>query len=104
MDFRPPANKMVAAAAARSRGEFAVPVLKVGEIVRNLQVIECECTEADILKPTAQHFQRTCYVLLEALGGVTREQLERPIWTQDIVEHAELHTEAVTWMGFFTRM
>lgn len=83
---------------------YVFPTLRIAEIVATLNIMDCNCTEEEISKPTPDAFQRICFQIIERLDAINREDFERPIWTEDIIEHADILSEAATFAFFHSKL
>ena len=82
------------------------PELKNSEIVQILEELRIPLTENDILKPNPQTIQRVYELFLELFMGISTTALgSQPNFeVVDLLEHPEIHLDAIAIMSFYKNM
>jgi kinetochore protein Nuf2 len=82
------------------------PELKNGEILQIMDELRIPISESDLIKPTPNVMQRVFELFLELFMGIppTCPGSQPNFEVVDILEHPELHLEAINLMSFYKNM
>ncbi|DBA98352.1 hypothetical protein WJX82_002463 [Trebouxia sp. C0006] len=80
---------------------FSFPILSNQELLPCLKEMDLPLTGEQISKPTFEILQRIYEILVTTLLGVTREELQQPVFMAiDTLEYPELHDESIPTLAF----
>ncbi|KAA6429433.1 MAG: kinetochore Nuf2, partial [Trebouxia sp. A1-2] len=80
---------------------FSFPILSNQELLPCLKEMDLPLTAEQISKPTFEILQRIYEILVTTLLGVTREELQQPVFMAiDTLEYPELHDESIPTLAF----
>ncbi|DBA85310.1 hypothetical protein WJX79_007297 [Trebouxia sp. C0005] len=80
---------------------FSFPILSNQELLPCLKEMNLPLTAEQISKPTFEILQRIYEILVTTLLGVTREELQQPVFMAiDTLEYPELHDESIPTLAF----
>ncbi|KAL0042016.1 hypothetical protein WJX77_000793 [Trebouxia sp. C0004] len=80
---------------------FSFPILSNQELLPCLKEMDLPLSAEQISKPTFEILQRLYEILVTTLLGVTREELQQPVFMAiDTLEYPELHDESIPTLAF----
>jgi kinetochore protein Nuf2 len=84
---------------------YSFPVLNDKELVQCLTELAMNCTMDQLNKPTYEFVLPIYENLVTALMGVTREELQQPVFAAtDVLEFPELHDESIPAVAFLKHL
>lgn len=81
--------------------QYSFPILNADEIVQCLKELQIPFSEEQLKKPTSESIRATYEQILELLLGISREELQQPVFQAlDVLSYPELHEYSVGQLNF----
>eukprot|EP00871_Galdieria_phlegrea_P000813 jgi/Galph1/1732/GphlegSOOS_G400.1 len=85
--------------------QYSFPILSPDEIVQCLKELQIPLSEEQLKKPNPESIRATYEQILELLLGISREELQQPVFQAlDVLSYPELHEYSVGQLNFHRKM